>query len=279
MSGPVTEYPVPFPHAIAAVDGSGSVVWSQGELSRVFPLASVTKILTSLGTMRAIEEGRVDLETQVGRRSDQDEPYAVRHLLSHSSGLDVEGNGTVFRDAPEHRRIYSNQGFEVLGRHVENSVVAPREEWMRSKVYDPLGLQATQIPGSPARDGIGTVEDLTLLVEEFLAPQVLTPETLAAMTSVVYPGLRGTLPGYGLQQDNTWGLGLEIKGNKSPHWTPPSSSPETFGHFGVSGSYLWVDPQKGIGAVFLGEEPFGQWHKENWPRLGELIMTTAEATG
>lgn len=278
MSAPVDDYPVPFPHAIAAVDGSGKVLWSQGRLDRVFPLASVTKIVTSIGLMRAVEEGLVSLETQVGRRSDQDEPYTVRHLLSHSSGLDVEGDGTAFRDAPERRRIYSNQGFEVLGQHLEKSVGIPREEWMRTQVYQPLGLSSTQILGSPARDGIGTAEDLSVLVEEFFVSQILKPETVRSMSSVVFPGLRGILPGYGSQQDNSWGLGLEIKGNKSPHWTPPSASEQTFGHFGVSGSYLWVDPQKGVGAVFLGEEPFGQWHKENWPRLGEQIITAAEAT-
>ncbi|WRS30338.1 serine hydrolase domain-containing protein [Actinomycetaceae bacterium MB13-C1-2] len=276
MNGRADEYPVPFRHAIAAVDGSGRVLWSQGELDRVFPLASVTKVLTSLGTMRAVEEGLVSLDTPIGRRTGHDEPYTVRHLLSHSSGLDVEGDGDSFRDAPEQKRIYSNQGFEVLGRHLEKSVGAPLEEWMRSRVYEPLGLQATEIPGSPARAGVGTAEDLTLLVEEFLDPQLFAPETLAVMTSVAYPGLRGTLPGYGLQPDNAWGLGLEIKGNKVPHWTPPGTSAKTFGHFGVSGSYLWVDPEQRIGAVFLGEEPFGKWHKENWPKLARFFNQIGE---
>ena len=34
----------------------------------------------------------------------------------------------------------------------------------------------------------------------------------------------------------------EIRGTKAPHWSAPWSSPETFGHFGRSGTLLWVDP-------------------------------------
>lgn len=275
MNSSQTDYPVPFAHAIVAIDASGKVILSQGDLDRVFPLASVTKVLTSIGTMAAVQEGAVDLTVPIDRRSESNAPYTVRHLLSHSSGLDVEGDGTRFRDAPERRRIYSNQGFDVLGRHLEKSVGMSREEWMYTRVYEPLGLRTTKIPGSPARDGLGNARDLTLVAKEFLSPRILAPETVTSMTSVAYPGLRGILPGYGSQADNTWGLGLEIKGAKSPHWTPLSASSRTFGHFGVSGSYLWIDPMRGVGAVFLGEEPFGAWHKENWPLLGEQIMAVA----
>ena len=38
------------------------------------------------------------------------------------------------------------------------------------------------------------------------------------------------------------GLGIEIRGEKSPHLDRRANSPATFGHFGAAGSMMWVDP-------------------------------------
>ena len=284
----MNQFPVPFTHAIAAVDSDGRVVWEQGDVTEVFPLASVTKIVTSIATLRAVQSGIVSLATVVGLAPQSDGnvairaggisdggigvPFTLAHLLSHSSGLAAEGDGAEFRDLPGMRRIYSNQGFDVLGNFMRENTGAPTSRWIDREVVAPLGLRSTTVPRSPARSGFGTALDLTVLAEEMLEPQLLTPRMASALSQVALPGLRGILPGYGMQRDNTWGLGVEIKGEKRPHWTPPSASPMTFGHFGMSGSFLWVDPSRGIGAVFLGAEPFGAWHKENWPILGEEIL-------
>ncbi len=277
---------MPFRHAVAAVDGSGEVIWSQGELDAVFPLASVTKIVTAMSTLVAVQEGLLDLSSQVGVSTipagprGLGQPFSVAHLLSHSSGLAAEGDGTRFKDQPGRRRIYSNQGFEVLGdylqSHLDRAVIGVGlPKWFDRTIFAPLGMRATVIPRSPARSGFGNAIDLTLLVEELLEPQLLTAKTHGALISVALPGLRGILPGYGMQKANDWGLGVEIKAGKRPHWTPPQASPKTFGHFGMSGSFVWVDPVAGIGAVFVGERPFGDWHKENWPILGSRILQAA----
>ena len=86
------------------------------------------------------------------------------------------------------------------------------------------------------------------------------------------PQLDGVLPGYGRQVPNGFGLGLEVRGHKSPHWTGSRNSPATFGHFGQSGSFVWVDPVAGRQAVFLGEQPFGAVHKASWPALCDQIL-------
>ena len=80
------------------------------------------------------------------------------------------------------------------------------------------------------------------------------------------------VPGYGKQQDNCWGLGVEIRGNKSPHWTGTGNSEQTFGHFGQSGSFIWVDPVAERQAVFLGAKPFGAVHRRTWSELGDQIL-------
>ena len=83
------------------------------------------------------------------------------------------------------------------------------------------------------------------------------------------------LPGFGRQRPNPWGLGFEVMGTKAPHWMPPEASPRTFGHFGQSGAFLWVDPDAGVACVGLGDQPFGDWAREEWPRLGAAVLDAA----
>jgi CubicO group peptidase (beta-lactamase class C family) len=88
---------------------------------------------------------------------------------------------------------------------------------------------------------------------------------------VQFPGLDGILPGYGRQSPNDWGLGFEIRGNKSPHWTGSANSPRTFGHFGRSGSFLWVDPDANLACACLTGRDFGEWASV-WPEFSDAIL-------
>jgi len=99
----------------------------------------------------------------------------------------------------------------------------------------------------------------------------------AEATHPVFPDLVGVVPGYGRQSPNPWGLGVEIRGDKHPHWTAPTASPWVFGHFGQSGSFLWVDRRLDAAAVFLGAEPFGAWHREHWPALNQAALDLVAA--
>jgi CubicO group peptidase (beta-lactamase class C family) len=120
------------------------------------------------------------------------------------------------------------------------------------------------------------VEDLARVAFELLAPSgLLHPTTLADAASVQYPGLRGVLPGFGPQDPNDWGLGLEIRGTKHPHWTGARNSPRTYGHFGQSGSMLWVDPDARIALVALADQPFGPWATHAWPELADAVLDAA----
>jgi CubicO group peptidase (beta-lactamase class C family) len=71
---------------------------------------------------------------------------------------------------------------------------------------------------------------------------------------------------------NDWGLGFELRDAKSPHWTGTRNSPRTFGHFGGSGSFLWVDPEAGVALASLGDLDFGPWALEVWPRLSDAVL-------
>jgi CubicO group peptidase (beta-lactamase class C family) len=139
-------------------------------------------------------------------------------------------------------------------------------------VFEPLGMDATSVPGTPAAAGISTVDDLVRFAAELQAPRLLDPSTLEAATQVAYPGLDGVLPGFGHRRPNDWGLGFEIRGGKDPHWTGTASSPATFGHFGQSGTFLWVDPAAGAACVCLTDRDFGPWAIELWPALTDAVL-------
>jgi CubicO group peptidase (beta-lactamase class C family) len=49
-------------------------------------------------------------------------------------------------------------------------------------------------------------------------------------------------------------------------------SPRTFGHFGGSGTFLWVDPEVGLACACLTDLEFGDWAKEAWPRLSDAVL-------
>jgi CubicO group peptidase (beta-lactamase class C family) len=80
------------------------------------------------------------------------------------------------------------------------------------------------------------------------------------------------LPGFGSADPNLWGLGFEIRGNKNPHWTGTRLDPTTFGHFGGSGSFLWVDPTRQLVGASLSSEAFGPWAIDAWPTANTVLI-------
>ncbi len=254
-----------FAHAVVVTDASGDR-FSHGETRESFPWASVTKLLTATATLVAVERHLVDLDEEAGP-----EGATVRHLLAHASGVAMDSPDPL--SAPGRRRIYTNAGYELLADHVAEATGTDFADWLEDTVLIPLGLSSVVLDGSPAHGARGSAEDLAAFGRELLQPQVLDAELLAEATTVQFPGLPGVLPGFGRQDPNDWGLGFEIRGSKSPHWTGSGNAPATFGHFGQSGSFLWVDPEAGLATAFLGAERFGEWAAELWPRLSDAVLT------
>lgn len=261
----------PVPHAAAAVvRRDGSPAGTHGPVDRPFPLASVTKPLTAYAALVAYEEGVYELDDPAGP-----EGSTMRHLLSHASGLAFDEPRVMA--APGTRRLYSNTGFEVLADHIAKAAEIPFGEYLRQAVLTPLGMTSTSLTGSPAAGGVSTAGDLALFAAELQAPRLIHPSTLAEATSVVFPGLKGVVPGYGHQNPNDWGLGFELRDSKSPHWTGSSSSPRTYGHFGQSGTFLWVDPEAGAALVVLTDRDFGEWAQTLWPALTDAVLGALRA--
>ncbi|MEV2228036.1 serine hydrolase domain-containing protein [Streptomyces phaeochromogenes] len=265
----IEEWPVPTA-AAAVVRADGTVLGSHGPVTQRFALASVTKPLAAYAALVAYEEGAVELDEAAGP-----EGSTVRHLLAHTSGLAFDEHRVTA--APGLRRLYSNAGFEQLGDHIAKATEIPFGEYLKQAVLEPLGMTSTTLDGSPAKDGVSTVDDLVRFAAEVQAPRLLDPRTVAEAMTVQYPGTKGVLPGYGHQNPNDWGLGLEIRDSKSPHWTGSSSSPRTFGHFGQSGTFLWIDPDAGAACVALTDRAFGPWAVEVWPAFTDAVL--AEVSG
>lgn len=254
-------------HAAAAVVRPGEVVARHGDEEHVFRWASVTKPVTALAVLVAAEEGTVDLEEPAGPPGS-----TVRHLLAHASGLPFTGASPIAR--PGERRIYSNTGFEALAEHLAARADMPFAEYLSAAVLGPLEMGA-ELRGSPAADLFGTLGDLILLASELIDPGLVAPETLAEATAVAFPGLAGVLPDFGRFEPNDWGLGFELRDAKDPHWTGSRNSSRTFGHFGGSGTFLWVDPEPRLALACLTDREFGPWAKEAWPPLSDAVLSDA----
>jgi len=248
-----------------AVLVSGEIADDHGDVATPLPWASVTKLATAIAAMLAVAGGRLRLEDPAGPPG-----ATVAHLLAHASGLDFETSAV--RAPPGTRRIYSNSGYEVLAETVAGSVGRPFDQWLRETVLGPLGMTSTRLEGSPAAGLVGPLGDLVGLGEELARPSLLAPPWAEAMRRVAFPGLAGVLPGLGFQAANDWGLGPEVRDAKTPHWTGSANSPATFGHFGASGGFVWVDPVADVACVCLTGTPFGAWAKAAWPALSDAVL-------
>ncbi|MCU1356158.1 MAG: beta-lactamase class [Acidimicrobiales bacterium] len=253
------------PHVAAAVVGPADAVATVGPAARPFPLASVTKLFLAYACLVAVEEGTLDLDGAAGQPG-----ATVRHLLAHAAGF---GFDTGVLTQPGRKRIYSNTGFEALALHLGERAGMDAVDYVTGAVFEPLGLSSTTIgAGGLAHGGTSTVADMTRFAAELLAPTVVDRSTLAEATTVAFPGLDGALPGIGTQRPNDWGLGFELRDHKTPHWTGATNSPETFGHYGGAGTFLWVDPAIGCSLIVLTDHAFGPWALEAWPPLSDAVV-------
>lgn len=258
----------PVPTVAAAVVGPSGVRARHGDTARRFPLASVTKPLVARAAQVAVEEGAVELDTDAGPPG-----ATVRHLLAHAAGYEMTSSKVIA--PPGTRRIYSNYGFTALAEVIERESSIPFATYLAESVLEPLAMSDTVLEGGAEAAGYGmasTVDDLVAFAGDLLAPVTVSEQLHAEATSVQFPGLDGVLPGFGVQRPNDWGLGFEIRGGKSPHWTGAENSPRTYGHFGQSGTFLWVDPEAALALIVLTDRNFGEWAHSVMPALSDEVL-------
>lgn len=258
------------PHPAVVVVGPDGPLAARGAVTTPSAVASVTKPVAALAMWVAVEEEAIALDEPAGPPGS-----TVRHLLAHASGLAFDRDRVLA--PPGTRRIYSNAGFEALGRLVAERAGMAFDRYLHEAVVEPLGLAATVLEGSPAKDLRSTADDLAVVARQLLRPTLVAPTTLADATRVAFPGLAGVLPGIGAFDPLDWGLGVEVKGRKRPHWSGPATAPATFGHFGAAGSFLWVDPTREVACVALSGRAFGPWAMASWPVLSDAVVSAVDS--
>ncbi|WP_342375176.1 serine hydrolase [Myxococcus stipitatus] len=155
--------------------------------SHRFRVASVSKPMTSIGIMRLIESGQIQLTDRVfgrggllGETFGLQSTYAdsrvlnitVQHLLEHTAGgWDNDGGdgsgdpmfmntsmnhaqliqwvlqNVPLEFAPGTRYQYSNFGYSVLGRIIERVTGLPYDTYMRNNVFTPSGATSFAVGG------------------------------------------------------------------------------------------------------------------------------------
>ena len=251
--------------ASVGVTDANSTLGAGPDPAEPFRIASISKTMVGFAALVAIEEESIDLDEPAGP-----DGSTVRHLLAHASGLGFDDDRQV--SPVGKRRVYSNVGIERFCEHLTVRTGIAFDAYLREAVFEPLGMASTELRGSPAHGVHSTISDLLVYARELLAPTLIADATLDMATRPHFPDLAGMLPGLTSFDPNPFGLTFEIKDVKDPHWTAPSNAPSTFGHFGGSGSFLWVDPVAGLAAVSIADEDFGSWSLEVWPATNERIL-------
>jgi CubicO group peptidase (beta-lactamase class C family) len=254
--------------AAAVVAADGRLLEAAGDLDREFRLASLTKVATGWAAMVAVEEGIIDLDDPVGQPG-----CTLRHLLAHAGGYPTNGADAVA--TPGRRRIYSNTGIELAAAAIEQRSEMSFGSYLHEAVIAPLGMTATRLDGSPASGLRGTAADLVRLLGELQRPQLLSAAGAVEAVTIQFAGLAGIVPGVGRFDPCPWGLGIEIRGEKTPHWTGTTNSTATFGHFGAAGSMLWVDPVAECALVALTDRAFDEWPDAlgEWTTLSDAVIS------
>ncbi len=129
----------------------------------LYDLASLTKVVaTTTMAMILVDEGRLDLDRPVREllpefQGPGKEAVTVRHLLTHSSGLqaivplykEVQGRA-AYRERilaldllypAGSRSVYSDPGVILLGEILEQAAGRPLEAFVRERVFEPLGMR------------------------------------------------------------------------------------------------------------------------------------------
>ena len=186
---------------------------------------------------------------------------------------------------------YSDMGFYLLQRIIEKMTGQSLDAYLRSKFYDPLGLTTlgylprdrfalsriaptendvvfreqviqgdVHDPGAAMLGGIAghaglfsNSNDLAILLQmllwhgEYGAKQYLLPSTINEFTRVQFPENR-----------NRRGLGFDKPLNTYIPDGPScrSASPQSFGHSGFTGTYIWADPENNLIYVFLSNRVY-----------------------
>ena len=245
-----------------AVGVTGAVEATHGDVGRRFEWASVTKLATAVAMLVAAEEGLVDLDEPAGPPGS-----TLRHLLAHASGLPFDRGAPISR--PGARRVYSNYGFEVAAALVEQRAEMPFAEYF-AHVWRGTTVGAARL--GRARASRGRWPTCSSSPASCRRRRGSRPRRSRRRPRCSSRGSGACCRASAARSRTTGASGSSCATAKAPHWTGSRNAPQTFGHFGRSGTFLWVDPVAGIALGCLTDLAFGDWAVEAWPRLADAVL-------
>jgi CubicO group peptidase (beta-lactamase class C family) len=294
----------------------------------VFDLASLTKpIATATAIMLLLEDGKLRVQDPVSQylpafTRKETEGITLEHLLVHTSGLiadnaleDYQGNPEQSwknilslnpRFAPGSKFVYSDVGYMLLGKVVEQVSGMPLDQFTARRIFTPLGMSDTgyrpqgdrkkRCAPTDRRDGawipgevhdprsyrlggvaghaglFSTAADMAVYARMLLddgrhqGKGFLKPETVRLMTT---PRKVPTDKGPGLRTYG-WDMDTSYSANRGAGFPKGVS----FGHTGFTGTSIWLDPQSRSAVIFLSNRlhPDG---KGNVTKLRGEVATIA----
>lgn len=274
----------------------------------MFWIASMSKLITASAVMMLSDEGKLSVEDPVakylpelaGLKTKDGKPgnLTLRHLLTHTSGM---GEATPAESkaarkladlipcfatkalgfAPGTQWRYCQSGINSLARIVEVVSGQPFPDFLKARLFDPLGMKDTTFYPTPEQaKRIATAYSLKdgKLTETAVKPDYDYKNPNRAPLG--NGGLYSTAPDYarfammllnegkagakqllkpetvklmtspqtgeikaGFVPGSAWGLGFSLV--REPQGVTAMLSPGTFGHGGAYGTQAWVDPVKG----------------------------------
>lgn len=213
--------------------------------------------------------------------------------------------------APRTRVVYGNVGYGLLAIVAEHVTQENFETVLQKLVLRPLGIKGylgVEPPRAPMQiadvrsthTGLDTEPYNSRYYRSLALPwsQLVTTANGALNLARAYAGFprtflsdalrhdatqnqTGDLPGgYGGRFDYencAWGLGVDIKGDKKPHWTPPQASARTFGHAGASGCVVWHDPDANVSwGIFGTRTADNAWLVRGAPKIAAKILESGD---
>jgi CubicO group peptidase (beta-lactamase class C family) len=145
------------------------------ERGTLFRMASNTKPVVATAILTLIEDGKLALTDAAARHlksfdNDKSRGITIEQLLTHSSGLRIgpilypfeEGEERTLQAAvakfgaegprePPGQYAYNNAGYNTLGAIIEVASGQPLESYLKSRIYDPLGMSDSLNHEDPAK--------------------------------------------------------------------------------------------------------------------------------
>ncbi len=252
---------------------------------------SVAKSVSAMGVARAMQLGKLSLDSTVGQFVPEADPahaaVTVRDLLTMTGGADydfVRDYGAVDVDnladwlsrpivhRPGSYYQYDQSPPAVLDRLTARAVGSSFRDFVRTQLFEPLGVGDDQWSWLPSSDGdvagywnllttppvYGKLGELMRLDGVWNGQRLLSRDFMAEVAAG-----SAANPHYGLMfwtNSGDWGISPMTMQNRTTIQAPmiPGAPRTLYGMWGILGQRVMIEPETGIVIQTSGLDPIGQ---------------------